>query len=270
VGATSYPLGTNPEELERLRFQHEVWGGVTRAFLDRLDLPRGARVVDLGCGPGFVTAELATRVGRSGEVLAIDESPRWIEHVEQSIELHGWTHVRTQTARLEDAELDESHHDLCFARWVLSFVADPAAVVTRLARSLRPGGTFAFQDYNHEGVSLFPDSAGFRAVVRATRELYRHSGGDVWVAGRASELFRKAGLELVTLTPNVLCGGPRSPAFRWAGLFFPVFSQRMVDQNLLSAAERASFLTEWSEHERNPDALFFSPIVVDAIARKPA
>jgi SAM-dependent methyltransferase len=270
VSTTSYPLGTNPEELERLRYQHEVWGPVTRAFLDRLDLPRGARVVDLGCGPGFVTAELAARVGRAGEVLAIDESPRWIEHVEQTIEHHGWTNVRTQTARLEDAELDPEHHDLCFARWVLSFVHDPAAIVQRFARALKPRGLFALQDYNHEGVSLFPPSEGFRAVVRATRELYRRSGGDVWIAGRAPELFRSAGLELVSLTPTVLCGGPRSPAFRWAGLFFPVFSQRMVDQGLLTPEERSLFLSDWSARERNPDALFFSPIVVDAVARKPA
>lgn len=264
-----YPLGTSDSELERLRFQHGVWSSVTRGFLDRIGIPRGARALDAGCGPGFVTAELAARVGRSGEVHALDESLRWIEHVEQEIEAHSWTNVRAECAKLEEVELEEGAYDVVFARWVLSFVPDPARVVTRLARALKPGGQLAIQDYNHEGVSLFPDSAGFRALVRATRAMYASHGGDVWIAGRASALVRGAGLELVSLTPNVICGGPGSDAFRWAGLFFPHFSRPMVDQGLLTEAERTQFLDEWAAHERNQDALFFSPIVVDVLAKKP-
>ena len=129
-------------------------------------------------------------------------------------------------------------------------------------------GRFALQDYNHVGVSLFPESAGFRAVVRATRELYRQAGGDTFVAGRVPAYFRRAGLELVEFRPNVLAGGPASGPFRWAGLFFPHFSLKMVEKGLLTADERAQFLAEWAARERDPDALFFSPIVVDAAAKK--
>lgn len=269
MSAARYPLGASGTELERLRYQHSVWSGVTRALLDRAGIERGARVLDVGCGPGFVTSELAARVGRSGSVHALDESARWIEHVEHEIDAHGWTQVRAECSRIEDAQLEDGRYDVIVARWVLSFVADPSAVVAKLARALKPGGRLALEDYNHEGVSLFPPSEGFRAVVRATRALYANHGGDVWIAGRASELVRGAGLELVSLTPNVICGGPDSPAFRWAGMFFPHFSTAMVEQGLLTSDERARFLVEWSERERDPDALFFSPIVVDVVARRP-
>src|SRR5438874_103044 len=76
--ATQYPLGTTDLELERLRFQHKTWGDVTRAFLERMGLSRGWNVLDLGCGPGFVSFEIAERVGRTGSVIALDESPRWL------------------------------------------------------------------------------------------------------------------------------------------------------------------------------------------------
>jgi hypothetical protein len=56
--------------------------------------------------------------------------------------------------------------------------------------------------------------------------------------------------------------------FRWAGLFFPPFSAVMEQKGLLTPDERARFLAEWAERERDPDALFFSPFVVDAVARK--
>lgn len=266
---TRYPLGTNPSELERLRFQHSVWGGVTRAFLDRAGLAPGMRVLDVGCGPGFVTAEIAERVGPRGSVVALDESPLWIAEVERTITERRLANVRTMRARIEGAELEPASFDLVFARWVLSFVPDPAAAIARLARALRPGGVLAIEDYNHEGVSLFPDGAGFRAVVRATRELYRRAGGDAFVAGKLPALFRAAGLQTVAIQPNVLCGGPTSPAFRWAGLFFPAFSRTMQEKGFLTAEERELFLAEWAERESNPDALFFSPIVADAMARKP-
>jgi len=266
---THYPLGTSEAELERLRFQHEVWGGRTRAFLDRIGVKPGARVLDLGCGPGFVSFELAERVGPRGEVVALDESPRWVEHVEQEVRRRGVANLRVVRARIQGAPLEAGSFDLVFARWVLSFLPRPADVVREVARALRPGGAFALQDYNHEGISLFPESEGFRAIVRATRAMYAAIGGDTWVAGRARSIFRAAGLETESIEPHVLCGAPDSPAFRWAGLFFPHFSEAMETKGLLAPEERRRFLAEWAERERDPDALFFSPIVVDALARKP-
>ncbi len=265
---TQYPLGTDAQELARLSFQHEVWGGVTRALLDRIALPRGARCLDLGAGPGFVALELAERVGPEGTVVALDESPRWMDHLRGEIARRAVKNIEPVCARLQDARLAPESFDLVFARWVWSFIADPAPVMQRLARGLKPGGSFALQDYNHEGVSVFPESEGFRAVVRATRALYRKAGGDAFVAARAPALFAAAGLETVSITPTVLCGGPQSGVFRWAGLFFPQFSEKMVAEGLLAPEERAQFLSEWRERERDPHALFFSPIVVDAVARR--
>jgi SAM-dependent methyltransferase len=266
---SAYVLGTNQRELDRLRFQHDVWGGVTRAFLVRIGVARGWRCLDLGCGPGFVVRNLLDLVGATGSVTALDESPLWIDYLESEVKERELANVRLVQTRIQEAELEPSSYDLVFARWVFSFIPEPAAVMKRIARALKPGGIFAIEDYNHEGVSIFPESEGLKAVVRATRALYRSVGGDAWIAGRAPSLFRAAGLETLAITPNVQCGGPSSPAFRWAGLFFPHFSQAMVDKGLMTAAERELFLREWSERERDPDALFFSPFVVDAAARKP-
>ena len=267
---SQYPLGTGDLELERLAFQHEVWGPSTRALLARLGVREGWRVLDLGCGPGLVAFDLAAMVGASGEVLALDESARWIAHVEEQAKVRGIANLRTVQSRIQDAEPEAGAFDLVIARWVLSFLPEPGAAVRRISRCLRPGGIFAMQDYNHEGVSLFPESEGFRAVVRATRAMYSRAGGDVWIAARAPRIFREAGLEPLGTKANVLCGGPSSGVFRWAGLFFPHFSEAMERGGLLTAEERRLFLDEWKQREEDPEAMFFSPIVVDAAARRPA
>jgi hypothetical protein len=86
--------------------------------------------------------------------------------------------------------------------------------------------------------------------------------------GSIASLFRSAGLRTTVLEPWVIGGGPDSPAFRWADAFFPYHSQPMVEQGVLSARERELFLREWQERKEDPDALFFSPIVVGAVGRK--
>jgi SAM-dependent methyltransferase len=266
---STYVLETGDRELQRLGFQHEVWGSLTESCLDRLQIPRGARVLDVGCGPGFVVQSRARRVGSSGRVTALDESPRWIEHLRSLPQQAEACAPEIIHARIEEAALEPAAYDLIFARWVLSFPPGVPEIVRTLSRALRPGGVLAIQDYQHEGISLYPESEGFRAAIRATRALYKSRGGDPYVAARLPGWLRAAGLDVVEFKPNVLCGGPSSPAFRWAGAFFPHYSSMLAEQGLMRAEEREQFLSEWAAAEKNPDAMFFSPMVVDIAARKP-
>lgn len=264
-----YVLGTSDHELDRLRLQNEVWSEITDGFLDALGIKAGWRVLDLGCGPGMLLDGFRRRVGPHGSVLAVDESARWIEHVEGRVRSEGWRNTRALRARIEELELEDSSFDLVFLRWVLGFLPEPGAVVGRLARLLRRGGILAVMDYNHEGISLFPRSVGFDAVIRGTRRLYASAGGDTWIMGRIEGLFRAAGLVPEHFLPRVIAGGPSSSAFRWADAFFPFHVEGMVEAGLVTPEERDVFLRDWAARKADPDAVFFSPIVVAASARRP-
>ena len=263
-----YVLGTSDHELHRLALQQDVWGEVTARFLDRIGIRKGARVLDVGCGPGFVVEMLRERVGPRGGVLGVDASTKWIAFLEERIRLEGWENVRAACADVRELETAE-RFDVVFLRWVLAFLPEREALVRRLAGLLAPGGRLAVMDYNHEGISLFPASRGFDAVVRGTRRLYAETGGDTWLMGSIPGLFRQAGLALGSLDPWVLAGGPGTPAFRWADAFFPYHADGMVAKGVLTPDERELFLREWDERKRDPDALFFSPIVVGAVGVAP-
>jgi ubiquinone/menaquinone biosynthesis C-methylase UbiE len=267
---SEYCLGSSDLELARLALQHEVWARPTAEVLDACGLAAGASAMDAGCGPGHVLELLRERVGPAGRVIALDESERWTALVRARAAERGWKNVEVVRSRLQDVELAASGLDLVFMRWVLSFPADPGAIVARLARLLRPGGRLAVLDYNHEGISIFPESPGFRAAVRATRAWYARGGGDAFIAGKLPRLFREAGLVLEQALPKVIVGGPGSPAFRWADAFFPHYSLAMEEAGLLSAGERRAFLDEWDARRRDPDAFFCSPIVIGMIARRAA
>ena len=93
-----YVLGTDDHELARLELQQRVWSDQTEAWLDLLELAPGMRVLDAGCGPGLATERLRERVGPTGSVVAVDGSPRWIDHVQARIEREAWTEVETRRA----------------------------------------------------------------------------------------------------------------------------------------------------------------------------
>ena len=61
-----YLLGTDEEELRRLQAQHDTWHPETADLWERADFSAGQVILDLGCGPGFTSLELAERVGAEG------------------------------------------------------------------------------------------------------------------------------------------------------------------------------------------------------------
>ncbi len=265
-----YLLGVNQAELERLRFQHEVWGTVTSAFFDRLGVGPGWKCLDVGAGPGFVAGDLRVRVGDGGEVALLEPSRFFLEQFESEAGKHGWKNVTVTLGTAEETPLPAGHYDLIFARWVIAFVPDPRKFLNNLASSLRPGGILALQDYWYEGLSLYPRGGAFERVPDVVRAYYRSAGGDAYVTGTARSLFRELGLELVDFRSNQLCGGPESPAAEWMHRFFVPHLPLMADKGLMSHAECDEMLADWHHHRANPDALFFTPLVVDLAGRRPA
>ena len=80
----AYLLGTDQQELDRLSFQHRVWAVESHQLWKHAGFAPGQRLLDLGCGPGLASIDLAHIVGRQGEVVAIDRSPRFIEHLQRA------------------------------------------------------------------------------------------------------------------------------------------------------------------------------------------
>lgn len=74
-----YVLGTHDAEVERLAFQHSIWQEEVHRAWHAAGIGIGAKVADLGAGPGFATVDLARLVGPTGEVYAIERSRRFLD-----------------------------------------------------------------------------------------------------------------------------------------------------------------------------------------------
>ena len=107
----------------------------------RSDPPNpGDRVLDLGCGFGDTTQQLAAIVGTDGEATGIDASDRFIEAAETEAEQSGVANVRFVVGDLEVAELEQQQFDYAFARMGTMFFANPVAALRNVRRAMVPGG----------------------------------------------------------------------------------------------------------------------------------
>jgi SAM-dependent methyltransferase len=263
-----YLLGANQLEFDRLRFQHGVWREYTEAFFDRLGVGRGWNCLDVGSGPGFVTFDLRDRVGESGSVTALEPSSLFLDWFAAQVKERGWNNVQTIKGRVEEANLPRGSYDLIFVRWVIAFVDRPEAFLDRLLPLLTPGGVIAIQDYYYEGLSLFPRGGAFDGMADVVRAYYASVGGDPYITGKIPGWLRNRGLALLDYHPHSHAGGPESPIMEWGHRFFSAHIQHMVDKGLVTQAKGDAMLADWLEHRKNPDALYFSPIVVDVAGKK--
>lgn len=265
---STYLLGSHDAELARLAFQHRVWAEAAYALWRRAGFRRGDRLLDLGCGPGFASLDLAHLVGPEGRVVAADAAPRFLDHVRRLAAGQGvgWIEpVEVDAARLDLGE----RFDGAYARWLLCFLAEPERAVDGVARHLAPGGRFAVTDYfNYRAFTLAPRSAAFDRMVGAVQEMWRASGGDLDVMSRVPAIFERAGLAVVEVRQVSRTARPGSPEWAWPIDFFRGFLPRVVDAGLLAAGEVDELWADWEARRTDPGAFLALPPLLDVVGER--
>jgi ubiquinone/menaquinone biosynthesis C-methylase UbiE len=264
-----YVLGTGNEELARLGFQHQVWAAETTQSWDRAGFGRGQTLIDVGCGPGFATFDLAERVGPEGRVVAIDLSERYVEHLRRQAGLRGVAHVQAHAARVEALDLPEGAADGVFARWVFTFLSDPLRAAQGIARALRPGGRLLVIDYcRYRGFTMAPHHPVFDRVFAATQQSFADRGGNADVARDLPPSLVAAGFRIIAVDPIVRAVRPGEPLWEWPVSFFRIYLPNLVSGGYLEQSAADEFLAEYGRRSADPAAFLLTPPMVAILAEK--
>jgi SAM-dependent methyltransferase len=181
-------------ELRTLR--DDVYRRPLATALDRLELGPGWICVDVGAGGGDVSVALAEIVGQDGRVYAVDSDPKARDEVAAAAAAHSQVLAVTQAG--EDLRLPEPV-DLAFCRFLLLHVVDPAVVLGRMAKAVRPGGWVVAQ----EPIT----SAGRIAGAPFTMPDARHPD----IGAMLPSLVREAGLAIVDAWAEAPAGAGPGP-----------------------------------------------------------
>jgi SAM-dependent methyltransferase len=176
-----------------------------------LDPKPGERVIDIGCGAGDTTLELAARVGARGETLGVDISEPLLALARSRATTTG-SAARFVAGDAQELEL-ASGRDAVFSRFGVMFFADPVAAFRNLAKALRPGGRLTFVCWRRPDENpwmIAPLQAAIAAGLPQPPEATRHAPGPYAFADRdrVAGILASAGFDRVTIEAHdELVGG---------------------------------------------------------------
>lgn len=187
-----YIIGGGLAGRERLRVLARALSPTTAALLDRVEIAPGMRCLDVGCGGGDVTCELARRAV-PGHVVGVDFDEAKLALARNEAEAAGIDNIEYRAGDIVDTNL-AAEYDAIYVRFLLTHLADPAAGTARIAAGLRPGGVLIVEDIDFTGVFCHPPSAAYDRYVDLYTRTAQARGVDPNIGFRLPELLTGAGL----------------------------------------------------------------------------
>ena len=264
-----YVLGTHDEEIARLGLQHSVWRPYATAAWRRAGFRRGQTLVDLGCGPGWATMDLADLVGPAGRVHAIDRSRRFLDALEQANRARGTDQVTTHEQDLASGTLPVANADGLWARWVFAFVPGPLDLLKRAVAALRPGGTIVLHEYlDYRTWRLFPRSAVFEEFVEEVMASWRANGGEPDIGPPLALELPNLGVEVTSLLPIQETVRAQDPLCAWPTAFIGTGIDRLVELGRITPEKGRAIHAAYTAHMAMSDAFQAVPSVLEIVGRK--
>jgi SAM-dependent methyltransferase len=231
----------DPEaEIARLRTQAGLIAALEDAALEALGLPEQGRILDVGCGPGFVAARLLSR-HPTLEITGIDSDPGMVQRALR--------HIEAVSGDARALPFPDAHFCGAYARLVLRHVPHADRVLREMARVVRPGGRVIVIDSDDAALVVEPMPDAFEVVLSARQETARRRGGDPFIGRRLPGLLRATDLQNIAvhlLAFDSVSIGARTFA---AVVLAPIGEGS--DADLLSsdiARSVSKSLDAWSEH----------------------
>lgn len=268
----TYVLGSHGEELARLERQHNTWQAAMQAGWQRAGFAAGQRLLDLGCGPGLASLELAELVGPAGRVLAIDSARAFLAHLaaeQQRRQLHQLTVLEHNLAEPLAGGLGAGPWDGAWCRWLAMFLPRLEPMLDLLVQALRPGGRLVLHEYvRWDTFSLHPRGPALATFVQRCIALWREHGGDPDVAGRLPALLEARGFRLLESRSLMACTPADQPEARWLQDFLTSYPEQLRAAGRWSTAEQAALEDElrWA---RDHTSLWVTPALVEQIWELP-
>ena len=239
---------------------HSRRGAADSAAYLLAHLRAGMDLLDVGCGPASITADLAERVA-PGRVVALDAAAGALEAARKTLRERGLSEQAEVTSGdvmalpFEDASFDVVH-----AHQVLQHLADPVGALAEMRRVTRPGGIVAVRDAVYSAMTWFPEPAGmeqWRSVYMATA---RANGGEPDAGSRLLSWARAAGFTDITASASTWCyATPADRAWQsqtWAQRCLTSFGPRAVELGLADRADLETMAQAWRQWGDSEDAWF--------------
>jgi SAM-dependent methyltransferase len=233
-------------------------------------LEPGMRLLDVGCGPGTITLDLAARVA-PGFTIGVDREAGVIDDARRRLASRPASGVEFRTADAYALDFDDESFDVVHAHQVLQHLTDPVAALVEMRRVLRPGGVLAVRDGDYGGFVWAPPDPMLDRWMELYHDVCRHNGADADAGRQLLGWAQSAGFtEIQPSSSTWTFGEPESR--RWWGELWAdrVTSSSLADQAIeygLSTREELDEIAgAWRNWLEQNDG-FFVVVHAELIAR---
>ena len=262
-----YVLGTHDEEIERLGLQHRVWRPRSSDAWRRAGFNTGQTLLDVGCGPGWATLDLAGIAGPTGRAIGIDRSRRFLDAARTMARALDIDNVEFLELDLDEQALPRITADGVWSRWVYAFVKDPRAMLARVADTLRPGGTMVLHEYvDYRAWRVSPARPEFAWFVEQVIASWREHGGEPDVGMSLPGWLAAAGFEIRDMRSLQEIARPDDFLWRWPEAFVNVGLDRLVDTGRVDRERAEGVRRAFRESQATPGAFSLNPTVIEILA----
>ena len=239
---------------------HSRRGAADSAAYLLAHLRAGMDLLDVGCGPASITADLAERVA-PGRVVALDAAAGALEAARKTLRERGLSEqVEVTSGDVMALPFEDASFDVVHAHQVLQHLADPVGALAEMRRLARPGGIVAVRDAVYSAMTWFPEPAGmeqWRSVYMATA---RANGGEPDAGSRLLSWARAAGFADASASASTWCyATPADRAWQsqtWAQRCLTSFGPRAVELGLADRADLETMAQAWRQWGDSEDAWF--------------
>ncbi|MYQ46979.1 methyltransferase domain-containing protein [Streptomyces sp. SID4985] len=218
------------------------------------------KVLDIGCGPGTITADLAALVP-DGRVTGVDREPGILEQARTTAAERGLDNLDFAVGDVHALDFPDDTFCVVHAHQVLQHVGDPVRALREMVRVTRPGGIVAVRDADYAAMTWYPAVDGLDDWLDLYERVARDNGGEPDAGRRLKSWALEAGLRDVTATSGTWTFATAEERAWWSGLWADrtlasAYADRAVGGGHASAGELRAVAEAWREWGRREDGWF--------------
>ena len=202
-GFEQLPDWQKAKELDRLQQQVNITLTDEQKIWQEIGLTAHLKVLDLGCGSGIISSELA-KITYPEEVIGIDLSESMLKQACWLKNSQGIRNLSFQVGNAYQLNFPDNYFDFVYSRLLFQHLQEPAQVLQNIYRILKPGGILYILDVDDRWFTLYPEPKSFASLSQKLSSLQKSQGGDPYIGRKLGSYVHQAGFEQVQMQVNVV------------------------------------------------------------------